>query len=101
VSNRIEDIELALIEPFSNMRDPDAVKQCVKLLRKGQLPPPIWVWEIPGAKYRYRVCDGMHRITAAKMLGHKKISARICYDEFGFAQWQRERRTTRRLPTRR
>lgn len=103
--NRVEDIDLALIEPFERfMREPDRVQKYVALLRAGKVPPVIWVHEIPSAKYRLPRVRWHGADHGGEDLGHKTIRARICFDEYGYAAWQeqlRSLRKTRRRPNRR
>jgi hypothetical protein len=81
-------IPLSDIEPFKCQRPKD-VARYVAMLAAGKEPPMIWVWKCkPPCRYTYRICDGVHRVEAARRAGRSHIMARICFGLHSFV-WTR------------
>jgi hypothetical protein len=84
------DICLDQIEPIRDLRRDGDLKGIIAAMRAGAPFAPVWLWQIRHSQFPYRVCDGHHRVTAAKRLGRKTIRARILFDVHGVAEWRRE-----------
>jgi hypothetical protein len=74
----IMQVPISQIEPLFAL-DAVRVDRYIAMLKDGKTPPPIWIRTAPRVAhpFRWRLCDGSHRLRAATLAGRKMILCRI------------------------